>query len=119
MRRLGNTAREMPGRGRTSGQDRDLGRYIRDNAWGHHASCTNKMGPASDPLAIVDQNFRVHGTEGLRVVDASVFARIPGFFIVASVYMLAEKCASLTQFCEIAVDAASARRGMNPRECLR
>jgi len=40
---------------------------------------------------VVDQHFRVHGTEGLRVVDASVFPRIPGFFIVASVFMLAEK----------------------------
>jgi len=33
----------------------------------------------------------VHRTKGLRVVDASVFPRIPGFFIVASVYVLAEK----------------------------
>jgi choline dehydrogenase len=42
-------------------------------------------------MAVVDQDFRVHGTEGLRVVDASVFPRIPGFFVVASVYMIAEK----------------------------
>ncbi len=91
MRRLGNATREVRP-GPQIGSDRDLGRYIRDNAWGHHASCTNKIGPQSDPMAVVDQNFRVHGTEGLRVVDASVFPRIPGFFIVASVYMLAEKC---------------------------
>jgi choline dehydrogenase len=69
----------------------DLARYIRDSAWGHHASCTNKMGPKDDPSAVVDQRFRVHGTTGLRVVDASVFPRIPGFFIVASIFMLAEK----------------------------
>jgi choline dehydrogenase len=69
----------------------DIARYIRDNAWGHHASCTNKMGPKDDPTAVVDQRFRVHGTTGLRVVDASVFPRIPGFFIVASIFMLAEK----------------------------
>ncbi len=65
--------------------------YIRDNAWGHHASCSCRMGPAGDAMAVVDSRFRVHGTRGLRVVDASVFPRIPGFFIVSAVYMIAEK----------------------------
>ncbi len=37
-----------------------------------HISCTCKMGPASDPMAVVDQYGRVHGLEGLRVVDASI-----------------------------------------------
>jgi choline dehydrogenase len=49
------------------------------------------MGPQQDPMAVVDGNFRVHGTEGLRVVDASVFPRIPGLFIVVPTYMIAEK----------------------------
>ncbi len=66
-------------------------RYVVANAWGHHASCTSKLGPASDPLAVVDSRFRVHGTRGLRVVDASIFPRIPGFFIVSAIYMVAEK----------------------------
>jgi choline dehydrogenase-like flavoprotein len=35
----------------------------------------------------------VHGTHGLRVVDASVFPRIPGFFIACAVYMIGEKAA--------------------------
>jgi choline dehydrogenase len=73
----------------------DIARYVRDHAWGHHASCSNKMGPRNDPMAVVDQRFRVHGTQGLRVVDASVFPRIPGFFIVTSVYMLAEKASDV------------------------
>ena len=65
--------------------------FVRDQAWGHHASCTCAMGPASDRMAVVDGAFRVHGTRGLRIVDASVFPRIPGFFIVTSVYMISEK----------------------------
>ncbi len=42
---------------------------------------------------MLDSAFRVYGTQGLRVVDASVFPRIPGFFIVSSVYMIGEKAA--------------------------
>ncbi len=68
-----------------------LREFVKDNAWGHHASCTCKIGPKSDPMAVVDGDFRVHGTKNLRVVDASVFPRIPGFFIVTSVYMISEK----------------------------
>jgi choline dehydrogenase-like flavoprotein len=37
-----------------------------------HISCTCKMGPASDPMAVVDQFGRVHGLANLRVVDASI-----------------------------------------------
>lgn len=38
----------------------------------HHVSSTCKMGPSNDPLAVVDQYCRVHGLEGLRIVDASI-----------------------------------------------
>jgi choline dehydrogenase len=45
-----------------------------------------------DPArAVVDGKFRVHGVAGLRVVDASVFPKIPGFFVVLPTYMIAEK----------------------------
>ena len=37
-----------------------------------HISCTCKMGPSSDPMAVVDQYGKVHGLDGLRVVDASI-----------------------------------------------
>jgi choline dehydrogenase-like flavoprotein len=40
-------------------------------------------------------DFRVHRTRNLRVVDASVFPRIPGFFIVSAIYMLGEKAADV------------------------
>ena len=68
-----------------------IAQFVKDNAWGHHASCSNPMGKADDPAAVVDSNFRVIGVKGLRVVDASVFPRIPGFFIVTPTYMIAEK----------------------------
>ena len=73
----------------------DLAQFVKDNAWGHHASCTCKIGRKDDPMAVLDGNFRVYGTKDLRVVDASVFPRIPGFFIVSSVYMIAEKAADV------------------------
>jgi choline dehydrogenase len=69
----------------------EIREFVRNEAWGHHACGTCKIGRASDPLAVVDSRFRVRGTKGLRVVDASVFPRIPGFFIVTSIYMAAEK----------------------------
>ena len=75
--------------------DEDLGKWIRDNAWGHHASCSCKIGRVDDPKAVVDSRFRVIGTKGLRIVDASVFPRIPGFFIVTPIYMISEKAADV------------------------
>jgi choline dehydrogenase len=43
----------------------------------------------------VDTRFRVYGTQGLRIVDASVFPRIPGFFIVTPIYVLSEKASDV------------------------
>jgi choline dehydrogenase len=75
--------------------DDQLRTWIKDNAWGHHASCTCKMGRSDDPTAVVDNRFRVIGTKGLRVVDASIFPKIPGFFIVTPIYMISEKAADV------------------------
>ena len=69
----------------------ELKDFVRRETWGHHASCTNKMGGATDEMAVLDSKFRVRGTKGLRVVDASVFPRVPGLFIVVPIYMIAEK----------------------------
>ncbi|KAF4990826.1 hypothetical protein FGRMN_8238 [Fusarium graminum] len=65
--------------------------YLKDEAWGHHASCTCAIGSDDDPMAVLDSQFRVRGTEGLRVVDASVFPKIPGFYIALPLYIVAEK----------------------------
>jgi choline dehydrogenase-like flavoprotein len=60
-------------------------------------------------MAVLDGNFRVRGIKNLRVVDASVFPKIPGFFIVTSVYMIGEKAAEV-----IAADAAKNPLPRNP-----
>ena len=53
--------------------DESLNDWImREVTTSQHISCTCKMGPASDPMAVVDHYGRVHGLEGLRVVDASI-----------------------------------------------
>ena len=44
----------------------------REVSTGQHISCTCKMGPESDPMAVVSQYGKVHGLEGIRVVDASI-----------------------------------------------
>jgi choline dehydrogenase len=83
---------EEPGDARQN--DEELKDYVRTRAWGHHASCSCPIGPREDG-GVLGSDFRVHGTEGLRVVDASVFPRIPGFFIVSAVCMVAEKAANV------------------------
>ena len=85
-------AEELPGDAVQS--DQELMDFVRSVAWGHHASCTCAIGPR-EAGGVLGSDFRVHGTEGLRVVDASVFPRIPGFFIVSAVYMVAEKAADV------------------------
>lgn len=83
-----------------------LEHFVKYNAWGHHASCSCKMGPASDRMAVVDSRFRVHGIQSLRIVDASIFPRIPGFFIVSAIYMISEKAADVIHEEAVRVDSA-------------
>ncbi len=80
----------------------ELNDWVRQQAWGHHACGTCRMGRdvwranvkhLEDGGAVLDSKFRVHGVENLRVVDASVFPRIPGYFIVTPVFMIGEKAA--------------------------
>lgn len=72
-----------------------LRQFILQEAWGHHASCSCKIGARDDNMAVLDGRFRVTGTKNLRVVDASVFPRIPGLFIVSAVYMVGEKASDV------------------------
>jgi choline dehydrogenase-like flavoprotein len=83
---------ELPGDACRS--DAQLKEFVRNHAWGHHASCSCPIGPREQG-GVLSSDFRVHGTERLRVVDASIFPRIPGFFIVSAVYMIGEKAADV------------------------
>ncbi|MEO6741345.1 MAG: GMC family oxidoreductase, partial [Chthoniobacteraceae bacterium] len=79
-----------------------LREWIKNEAWGHHACGTCRIGSdkwqanasdLTDKNAVLDSHFRVHGIAGLRVVDASVFPKIPGYFILAPIFMMSEKAA--------------------------
>jgi choline dehydrogenase len=91
-------AQELIGREAVPGDelqtDNQLRDFVRTHAWGHHACGTCAIGSIDDH-GVLSSDFKVHGTHGLRVVDASVFPRIPGFFIVSAVYMIAEKAADV------------------------
>jgi choline dehydrogenase len=66
----------------------------RDGETALHPSCTAKMG--TDEMSVIDPaTMRVHGVEGLSVVDASVFPYVPNGNIYAPVMMVAEKAADL------------------------
>lgn len=74
--------------------DETLDLWIRKNVGtGHHVSCTAKMGPKSDPMAVVDQYGRVHGADGLRVADASIMPDCVRANINVTVMMVGERIA--------------------------
>jgi len=94
-----------PGEGATS--DADLDGHIRSTCITvHHPLGTCKMGVASDALAVVDPELRVHGVDGLRIVDGSVMPDLVGAHINAPIIMIAEKAADLI-------------RGRQPLEAVR
>lgn len=61
----------------------------------YHLIGTARMGPATDPSAVVDDQLRVHGMQGLRVVDASVMPSMPSANTYASTMMIAEKASDM------------------------
>ena len=68
--------------------------FIRRAAVGvWHASCTCRMGAEDDPMAVTDNQGRVRGIAGLRVVDASIFPVVPCANTNFPTIMTAEKIA--------------------------
>ncbi|MGW8971267.1 GMC family oxidoreductase [Streptomyces platensis] len=94
-RRAGSVILKELWPGEEVGSRPELRRFVRDEAWGHPASCSCKMGRADAPSAVADSRFRVRGVDRLRIVDASVFPRIPGFFLAVPVYMISEKASDV------------------------
>uniref|UniRef100_A0A8H7NEH6 Glucose-methanol-choline oxidoreductase N-terminal domain-containing protein n=1 Tax=Bionectria ochroleuca TaxID=29856 RepID=A0A8H7NEH6_BIOOC len=77
------------------GPGEDLRQSLKDEAFGHHATGSCRMGPKGDRDACTDSQFRVQGVEGLRVADASVFPRAPGAWPTMPTYMIGLKLADI------------------------
>ena len=76
--------------------DKTLNNWMmKDVTTGHHISCTNKMGPDSDPMAVVDQYGNVHGVDDLKVVDASIMPECVRANINVTVMAMAEYISDL------------------------
>ena len=70
---------------------------MREATTGQHISGTCKMGPADDPMAVVDQQGRVYGVEGLRVVDASIMPDCIRANTNVTTMMIGERVAELVK----------------------
>jgi choline dehydrogenase len=71
--------------------DAEQKEWIKNNAYSHHATSTAQIGADGDKMAVLDSKFKVRGVKGLRVVDASVFPKVPGAFPVIPTFILSEK----------------------------
>jgi choline dehydrogenase len=76
--------------------DADIDAYARKMVESaYHPSCTCAMGPDTDPMAVVDAKGRVHGLDGLRIVDASIMPSVVSGNLNAPTIMMAEKLADV------------------------
>jgi choline dehydrogenase len=85
---------ELPGAALQS-DDELLDFARRYGSTAYHLIGTARMGPATDPSAVVDDQLRVHGMQGLRVVDASIMPNMPSSNTYASTMMIAEKASDM------------------------
>ncbi|XP_012061266.1 PREDICTED: glucose dehydrogenase [FAD, quinone]-like [Atta cephalotes] len=61
----------------------------------NHQSGTCKLGPSTDPSAVIDSQLRIHGISNIRVADASIFPIVPNSNPIAGIMMVAEKAADM------------------------
>ncbi len=81
--------------GADAASDDDLIEFARNTGGTiFHPSGTTKMGPAADPMAVVDAALRVHGCEALRVVDCGIMPTLVSGNTNVPVVMIAEKIAA-------------------------
>ncbi|KAL0577204.1 hypothetical protein V5O48_004802 [Marasmius crinis-equi] len=73
--------------------DEEIEKHVYENIFGHHACCTNPIGTDHD--AVLDGDFKVRGVNNLRVVDASTWPIVPGYFVTTPIYMISEKAADV------------------------
>ncbi|MGA7975151.1 MAG: GMC family oxidoreductase N-terminal domain-containing protein [Pseudolabrys sp.] len=85
---------DFPGPGVQS-DDEFLDAATRRGQTTFHPGCTCRMGPASDPNVVVDDQLRVHGLEALRVIDASIMPRMISANLNASTLMIADKASDM------------------------
>jgi choline dehydrogenase len=78
----------------------------RNGSTTYHLIGTARMGPETDPTAVVNDRLLVHGMEALRVVDASIMPSMPSANTYATTLMIAEKAADFIRGREVAAEAA-------------
>ena len=82
--------------GASAVSDGELASYVRETATtGYHPAGTCKMGPASDPGAVVDSSLRAKGVGGLRIADASIMPTMVSVNIAATCMMIGHRAAEL------------------------
>ena len=84
-----------PARGQSDDEILEIARERGTSSY--HLMGTCKMGPATDPLAVVDPELRVHGLSGLRVIDASIMPTMLSANLNAGALMIGEKGADLVR----------------------
>ena len=75
--------------------DELLGFAYANGSTTYHLIGTARMGPQTDPMAVVDDQLRVHGLQGLRVVDASIMPSMPSANTYATTLAIAAKAADM------------------------
>ena len=72
-----------------------LEQFVRDHAWGHHASCTCAIGPEASATACCRATSRSTGPSGCASSMPRCSRESPGLFIVSAIYMIGEKAADV------------------------